>query len=768
MSKISLLGYFIPGYNVAKIFEKLTGGSSGEDFDHEAETFEAYAKYGTNWCRDQDGNVVKVEFTYYPGDGEKDNQIRGQKEFNDYSSNHEKSRDITACRFTPVEHGNIEFEVEHPRPGKYQVNELDVSELEEALYGESRIDSGDQEDRDAGENIPGESDNSSADSWHPLKTAEDSGEGFTSSILGIIAMPFTFIFKHKAVLAGVVGLGVVGVLVLPSLFPGTGYGGLLDDMFGSYTAGFGDIGSEVSYQAGRAVKTISCFGNAGCIREWRLNQTRRPGSEDVGETYELRVENLQVYGSDVGVDVAYQKPETKVPISFLLTNTRHGLKGIDAENVDYRIKVRDERLVGGTDLCETDWIDLEKFGGNPPSDYAGDTLLPGEAVEPLSYSSGNDYLNLEECGLLQPSAGTNMDFILQVKYDYSSQSTLQVDAMSRDHRRSEEIPIEFKNSETADTPVETYIEVRSPILFQDTDNDRTPIPFRSRIGVQTDERNIKYKVDVGGFEMTDSEVTESLDCSGLRKEGENSYKIAGGALDRISKRQREDDWFSNRNQPVPVSCQFQIKETEVDSISPTGETLTMSADVSYTVLQEEQRESFEVANSLCTDYNCPMLVPLQSDSVSKNKDIARKKLGEELDPDDEGYWSKSYAHCGRPQDAQQGCSVIKSFKLKDRSAGPITDQTVQQGEIALNVTGGGDITSEYVQNQTQKLKEDKNTEVDAGLLPPRLVSITEDALESLYTGDCVLNITENPGSAVNGKEWVIQKTEDSSRFNSCG
>lgn len=547
---------------------------------------------------------------------------------------------------------------------------------------------------------------------------------------------------------------------------GAGYGGLADDMFGSYTAGFGDIGSEVSYQAGRAVKTISCFGNAGCIREWQLNQTRRPGSEDVGETYELRVENLMVYGSDVGVDVAYQRPNAQVPVSFLLTNTRHGLKGINAENVDYRVKVRDERLVGGTDLCETDWLDLEKFGGNPPSDsdIFEDRLLPGEAVEPLNYASGEDSLNLQECGLLQPSAGTNMDFILQVRYDYSSQSTLQVDAMSRDHRRSEEIPIEFKNSETADTPVETYIEVRSPILFQDTDSGRTPIPFRSRIGVQTDERDIRYKIDTDDFEMTDSEITEALDCNGLDESG-NTYTLAEQASRRIERRQRED-WFSHRNQPVPVSCQFQIKESEVDSISPTGETLTMSADVSYTVLKEEQRESFEVANSLCTDYNCPMLIPLQSNSITDN--IARKKLDEELEPGDDGYWNKSYAHCGRPQDAQQGCSVIRSFKLEDRSAGPITDQTVQQGEIALNVTGGGDITSEYVQNQVQKASEGENTEVDAALLPPRLVSITQDALESLYTQDCVLNITENPGSPNSGKEWVIQNTGDSSAFNSCG
>ena len=532
----------------------------------------------------------------------------------------------------------------------------------------------------------------------------------------------------KSLLIGIIPIGLILVLVAFTGV-GAGYTGLLNDMLGSsatgFTSSFGGLGESFSYQVSKVSSFVSCLGDAGCIRELQLNRTRRPGSQDVGETYELRVQDLSVYGSGNGVDVAYQRRDSDIPISFLLKNTRHGLKGINAKGVEYRAKVRDERIVGGTDLCKTDWIDLQKYGGDSPDNVDEDTLLPGEAVEPLSYSQGKENtINLEQCGLLQPSAGTNVDFVVQVKYNYSSKSTLQVDAMSREHRRSEDIPIDFKNSETADTPVETYIEVRSPIMFQELNGDRTPIPFRARIGVQTDERNIDYNVNPEAFELKDSgQTTDKGQCEGLEHEEGNSYKLSERSQNRIEARQKED-WFTHRNSPKPVSCQFQLDDEKVDSISATGETLTMSADVNYTVRQEKMRESFKVSNSLCTEFNCPLLVPLEADDLSEN--IVNGRLDKELRPGDDGYWKKYYAYCSRPQDSQPGCGVIRGFGLEERTD-PVDTKPIKSRQLALNMTEEMFDTGENFVTEKVENNEDIKDQL------PTVLTISEDKLRRAWS-----------------------------------
>ncbi|MFB6114701.1 MAG: hypothetical protein ABEK04_00270, partial [Candidatus Nanohalobium sp.] len=354
---------------------------------------------------------------------------------------------------------------------------------------------------------------------------------------------------------GVKGLifGALPVLALIGLVTatgiGAGYGGLINDMLGSYTAGLDDLSGEISYQAGQAWKTITCFGNAGCIREWRLNQTRQPGSEDTGETYRLRVKNIRVFGGDSGVDIAYQRKDAPIPVYFLLKNTRHGLKGIKARNVMYRLKIRNDQVLSQNSvLCSTKgepnansrgWIPLNKFpeGSNLPEEFDRNTLLPGEAVSPLNYN-GKNRLTLKECGLLQPGPSDTLTFVLQLKYKYSSQSTLPITAMSRDHRRAENIPIKFKRSKTADTPVETFIQARKPILFQDFKSGRRPIPFQTRIGVSTDDRNIMYRIDVNKFKMQDSSKTIHLSsCDGLKHLKGNRYEFSEEVKDRIQRMQ---------------------------------------------------------------------------------------------------------------------------------------------------------------------------------------------------------------------------------------
>jgi hypothetical protein len=586
------------------------------------------------------------------------------------------------------------------------------------------------------------------------------GLGYSAAgiVGGILAAASVIVLAGIAKVLGLKAFGaIMGVLFLligsAMVFGGGsgsgmwGIGFLLDDTFGAATAGFGDDFEDVSFQAGKVWKGVTCLTDrsrgAGCVREWQLEQTRRPGSEDVGETYELRVNGPQIYGGQNGVDIAYQTKDAPIPVYFLLENMRHGIKGITAEDVQYRVSVRDEQIASsGTVLCSTankpganenGWMPLDKYGDETPSGVDSNDLLPGEAVEPLNYRNDNQ-LTLEECGLLQPSAGSTVSFVLELKYDYSSQSTLQIPAMSRSHRRSQGINIRQERSETADTPVETFIQARSPVLFQDIEGQRTPLPFQVRLGVNTDEDNIEYRVDPEAFELQDSSATTHLSdsCSGLAELGENTYALSGSTRSTIVSTQ-QDDWYDSQFGPS-ARCTFQLEEP-ID-ISPTGETLTMNADVSYTVKQDKSRESFKVSNSLCAEYNCPMLVPLKLSDIDSQ--IATNLLNEELMPGDEGYWDKRYAKCGRPQDADKGCSVIESFDLEDRNNGPATDLVVENGDIAVEmgsgVSGGNNLITCYAQDSA----------------PTGVVSIRERGLKNAWEdANRAFNYTQN--------EWRITR-----------
>ena len=323
-------------------------------------------------------------------------------------------------------------------------------------------------------------------------------------------------------------------------------------------------------------------------------------------------------------------------------------------------------------------------------------MIPGAASEPLEWQ---DQLTLQECGLLQPGPGNYVNFVLEVKYDYASQSTLYVDAMSQEHRRSQQIPIDFKRSETADTPVETFIETRSPLLFSESNGERTSIPFTTRVGVHTDNRDIDYTIDTSEFVFEDSSITEDVEgsCQGLEsvsgEDSENEYVLSEELSSQIQNRQRGDDgdiqWFNYQSQPPPASCTMRLSDS-AEGVSRTGETLTMSADVEYTVKLEEKQESFQILNSRCSTANCPMLVPLRGEEISS--EVVDIDLNSENPSysENEEYWTKQYAYCRGNQDAQNGCSVINSFEVGDRGT-PIRDSqgevvTIEEGDMAVDLS----------------------------------------------------------------------------------
>ena len=416
---------------------------------------------------------------------------------------------------------------------------------------------------------------------------------------------------------------------------------------------------------------VSCaLQGPACLRQWRANNTARPGSEDVGEKYRLEVDEFSL-GGQSGVDIAYKRPEYKVPVSFLMVNTRHGLKGIDARNVEWRVRIGDADRSGKKAYCGTGWKSVDNLEGSDG------TILPGTSFSPRL--SNLDELSLGECDMLQPALGHDYTGELDVKYDYSSQSTLYVRAMSRQNMRDEEITPEFKESETADTPVQTFINVKEPITYVSSENTgdnsgARSIPFTVQVGTNTDRYDIEYRVHPDNFDIVDSSVTTNSgdSCIGLNSTGEpNQYELSELAQNRINNRIDTEDtttWFDRAKNPSPARCTFEIENP--GSVSPTGETLTMRVDANYTVVIEETSDPFEVKNTMCTQgLNCPVLFQLNSDELETLKDAGLPPT-QWTDSVNEPELTSQYrnydkAFC-KGADAGNGCTAVPEYQYQDQ------------------------------------------------------------------------------------------------------
>jgi len=467
-------------------------------------------------------------------------------------------------------------------------------------------------------------------------------------------------------------LMIGGPIVIVMFLLGSGYGDLVANQVGFQVAGIDvpNIGATVA----QGVKTLECVGNVACVRQWQFNNTQRPGSEEVGQEYNLKIENFDV-NDGFPLDVANRQSDDRVPIDFSVYNPRHGLKGIEAQNVAYRVGVYDSK---GSLLdnpgCQTGWLPL---GGEYADNNFGQngTILPGGFATPLGTHSE---LTLRECGILQPALGVNRRVKLQLAYDYSSQSTLQVQAMSRDNMLSLEQRPSFKKSQTADTPVKTYVNVESPITYRNDEatGEAESSIFGLRVGFETGQRDIKYRVHTEGFKLYDSGETidvdsaggfdsDAISCEDLNHQQNNRYTFSTEMTDYLDNRQ-EGAWFESNSGPSPARCSMVLENP--GSISPTGETLTFRIDANYTVLLEEVATGFKVQNSQCTRYECPMLVPQSHEEVSTGNLISQCESSIRLD-------------------ANKGCSArygedwpdtVQDYALKDD-----VDSKIEEGETAV-------------------------------------------------------------------------------------
>ena len=360
----------------------------------------------------------------------------------------------------------------------------------------------------------------------------------------------------------------------------------------------GDMFSEEKRALAQAGAKMGCMlEGPQCLRQWRMNNTVRPGSEARGEEYELAIQQFGL-GTE-SVDVAYKEANYTLPVNFLVSNTRNGLKGIRARNVSYKISVLDSEKT----YCTTGWDPISSF-----DDESKDYILPGLGVTP---TESLEDINLGDCGLLQPSLGQNVVMELQVKYQYSSQATLYVDAMSRKHRREQGITPGFKKSQTAKTPVQSYINVKEPITYYETESgERKVVPFAARFGFETPGFNVRYRVNPESIRIVDSSLTtDTSTCNGLKSssQGENTYSVSDSAERRINLRQ-QGNWFDADTSPSPLRCTMKIEKDDKGQISPTGEELVMRIDGNYTIVKEDQMTGFNVKNTICSRRNCPLLV----------------------------------------------------------------------------------------------------------------------------------------------------------------
>ncbi|MFB6199294.1 MAG: hypothetical protein ABEJ83_00320, partial [Candidatus Nanohaloarchaea archaeon] len=453
---------------------------------------------------------------------------------------------------------------------------------------------------------------------------------------------------------------VLGPIIAPIL-SGIGLGQAYAGWLGGDLAD--QYGPQVEFEMPAAMKTtfakIGCaLKGPQCLRQWRLNHTTRPGSNAVGQSYRLKISSFTV-GSGTPLDIAYKSKEFALPVNFLVSNTRHGLKGIPARDVKYRLSVVDSGRGMENPYCTTGFQTLSTTMGD------GNMILPGTAITP-PVNSQNE-LTLKECEMLQPGAGEYRNVVLEIKYNYSSQATLYVDAMSRKHMRDKQIRPDFKKSKTADTPVKTYLNVKQPVQwYKDRDTgERKAIPFALRVGTSTDD-DVRYRVHPNEFEVLDSSLTtnaENLGCRGLRRVSENKYKLSENATRRLRKRYNKGQWFSQSVSPTPARCTFKLSEPY--DISPTGETLSMSVDANYTVIIEDREKSFKIQNTRCTRANCPILIPLESGELNLITKAKPNQWSNERRRDK--YAKKKRAICSGVDAYGDGCSYYKNLKF----GGPI-------------------------------------------------------------------------------------------------
>jgi hypothetical protein len=452
-----------------------------------------------------------------------------------------------------------------------------------------------------------------------------------------------------------------------------------------------------------------------CLRQWRLNNTERPDSNDVGETYSLDIEEFNL-GSGSQLDIADKRNNYSIPISYSLSNDRRGLKGIAARDINYNVRIIDDDSGRQEPLCETGYYPVPGF--DLDSDEVENDLPPGTSAstEFLRHKS----LNLSNCELTQPGAGIFKTGLLDVKYDYFSQATLNFEVMSLEEKTAREVNSENKNSKTFDSPVKAALQTNDPAVYERsiaTDESESgyagnPIAVRATLNADQDDISFKVRdlaldipdrlcvmdedrecmeIDWEEGEFVDGSLEDAWQCS-LEPDGTRNGNHVMVLTDQVRSEiiQNETtekeknlnlgaEWFDDEVPPDIFGCAFGLKNPA--QVTPTGESFLIDIRTNYTVRIGKRLGSFEVLNTRCREINCPMIDPLELNNGFREEVLLSGPgyIGLE-----EEYKRKQKAKCrGSHPDAGNGCTAVNNRLEKVDN-----DVDIRQGEIAVNITRG--------------------------------------------------------------------------------
>lgn len=560
--------------------------------------------------------------------------------------------------------------------------------------------------------------------------AETAGMGTLGAVF-IVAI--IFIVVQWLILIGVLGfylqaiIPVVAGPVSGALGLGSDYGNYLGgEVADRYLAGVQVNMDEYVAPALEARQRVYCLlQGPACLRAWRLNNTRTPGSDAVGEQYLLDIERFEV-GSGEQLDIAYKNKDYTVPISFGLSNSRNGLKGINAYNVSYRIRAIDFDRGRDDPYCDTGWTPVEGFEIRRGSGkWYGNDLHPGTAAQ-TGFLTLEEF-NLENCGMMQPGAGTSRTIILDVQYDYFSQATLYFDAMAQETLISNpDIEKSWKQSETADTPVKSALNVNSPVLYNQDDLDAQP--FSMRASLYTEERNVEYQVKSLEVEKSSQVETANVGSQNCRlEEGEGENILVPSDTTNVIKDSDSDSaarWFDSDNNPPFFGCTMQLANPS--EISPEGETLTMGVRSNYTVKLAEPLETFRILNTRCGEagINCPLLVTHQFAEEQETPENWKYKC---QGPDVAR--TGQYAGCD-VVNGDEDWSTLNSdmFMVGDDPEQNYLESRLERGEIAIDPVA----YEETSQGESYNFDYSEG-EVAIGLTESEIESL-ENSFGSVYSG----------------------------------
>jgi len=575
--------------------------------------------------------------------------------------------------------------------------------------------------------------------------------------------------EGHSIIAVLLGLGI-GLTVLFYFLSGTVVAEYFD--YGADEVGFAvgtsnvvDQGvGELRYQGGRLYGGVACL-RAGpeCIEEYQLNQTNEPDAQSVGNTFELDVRRFDL-GAGEAISVDYEDPDQVIPVSFDIYNTRHGVEGINAKNVSYRVSIDD----GTQTYCDTGWVPIDGYNvsGEHEGQFVENDLIPGTSASSGFLELEDGYrtieqgqgLTLQNCQMLQPGARESRNAVLEVKYDYYSQTTLGFEVMGEQTRQAENVQMQERDSITADTPVQTALRVGSPATFnEETNEPEQPISIGATL--RTEDRDVSYQVQdlrvnppsrtcIAGEEgcvdyedPSDFDQDEAQQCSFVPAE-DGSLVLSEDEEDRIISQGEDGIWRSMGNNPSLIGCQLNL-DTENHAFTSTGESMAAHAESNYTVRLEENIGQFDVNNNLCTEYNCPLVYPLNDSNLADAMNA---------NPDDPEYSYRDRATCDGTGSTSR-CNIISSSTLTPPDVVDEEGELVEmsRGDMALKLTKeymesptNPDFYTEYVRSNPEKVldhlpspENDDETgimiydpdEITEAGRPGKAVNITETGME---------------------------------------